>query len=44
MASLQLDNLGFGHNNRMLSRPLSLEARSGEFWAILGRTVPARAP
>lgn len=36
MASLQLDNLGFGHNNRMLARPLSLEARSGEFWAILG--------
>ena len=36
MASLQLDQLMFGYRGRALTEPLTVEARSGEFWAVLG--------
>ncbi|WP_295718010.1 ABC transporter ATP-binding protein [uncultured Halovibrio sp.] len=36
MASLQLDGLVFGHRGQALTRPVTVEARSGEFWAVLG--------
>lgn len=36
MASLQLDQLVFGHQSRALTRPVTIEARAGEFWAVLG--------
>lgn len=36
MASLQLDQLVFGHRGQGLTEPVTIEARSGEFWAVLG--------
>ncbi|MEQ6886250.1 ABC transporter ATP-binding protein [Salicola sp. Rm-C-2C1-2] len=36
MASLQLDRLVFGHRGEALTEPVTVEARSGEFWAVLG--------
>lgn len=36
MASLQLDRLVFGRRHHGLTDPVTLEAGSGEFWAVLG--------
>ena len=36
MASLQLNSLCFGYAGQSFNRPLTLDIRSGQFWAVLG--------